>query len=176
MHMHMPCIQVHLPLLRDLSHSEYCAALKHMEVRHWATGDVLLEQGARSEALYLLVAGSLQLGRSHMHCGSWFGESGALFGGLMQAAVIALETAVCVVFSQECFEQLPARLLCSLRAAHPEGAEGTSATSAGLAGPELDENEIEIRQCVAEISSPTQLKLISELGKGARLPCYTPLP
>ena len=167
---------MHLPLLRDLSDAEYRAALKHMEVCHWAAGDVVLEQGAQSEALYLLVAGSLQLGRGHMHVGSWFGETGALFGGRMQAAVVALETAVCVVFPQKCLEQLPAHLLTSLRAAHPEGAEGASATSAGLAGPELDEDEIEIRRCVAEISSPSQLELIRELGKGAPLPCYTPLP
>ena len=167
---------MHLPLLRDLSDAEYRAALKHMEVCHWAAGDLVLEQGAQSEALYLLVAGSLQLGRGHMHVGSWFGETGALFGGRMQAAVVALETAVCVVFPQKCLEQLPAHLLTSLRAAHPEGAEGASATSAGLAGPELDEDEIEIRRCVAEISSPSQLELIRELGKGAPLPCYTPSP
>ena len=167
---------MHLPLLRDLGHAEYRAALKHMEVCHWTAGDVVLEQGARSEALYLLVAGSLQLGSGHMHVGSWFGESGALFGGRMHAAIVAVETAVCVVFPQKCLEQLPAHLLTSLRAAHPEMAEEASATSAGHAGPELDENEIEIRRCVAEISSPSQLKLVRELGKGAPLPCHNPLP
>ena len=64
--MHTPCVQVHLPLLRDLGHAEYRAALKHMEVCHWTAGDVVLEQGARSEALYLLVAGSLPVSYTHL--------------------------------------------------------------------------------------------------------------
>ena len=125
-------------------------------MEHWGPGEPVLKQGEQSAAIYLLVAGSLQLGKYRMHVGSWFGESGALFGGAMQAAVIAAELSVCAVFPKACFDALPARLLGWLRAAHPEGRSAEHSMQL----PELPQADQAVRQSASQVPSRRQSRAV----------------
>jgi CRP/FNR family transcriptional regulator, cyclic AMP receptor protein len=73
------------------------------ESRHFATGEVVIEQGELTGELLVLVSGSVEILRDDVRLaktaepGVVFGEMSALLGGPATATVRALEPAVCAV-------------------------------------------------------------------------------
>jgi CRP/FNR family transcriptional regulator, cyclic AMP receptor protein len=96
----------------------------HGSVRRFARGQVLITEGAASDALYVLIAGQMKVftngerGRELIYNmlgpGEFFGEM-FLDGGLRSASVKASADSLCVVIGQEKFR--------SFMAAYPEFAE-----------------------------------------------------
>lgn len=106
-----------IPLFRELNRRELQAVLQLIEIRKYSTGDVVFEQGAPGDGVYVVLKGCVEViqkdgkdGEKVMiaqsESGSFFGETALLENVPRTAAAVATEDTRLVLFSRDALHQL----------------------------------------------------------------------
>lgn len=106
-----------IPLFRELNRRELEAVVQLIEIRKYSTGDVVFEQGAPGDGVYVVLKGYVEVVQkdgeedkkvllAQSESGSFFGETALLEGVPRTAAAVATEDTKLVLFSRDALHQL----------------------------------------------------------------------
>ena len=106
-----------IPLFRELNRRELEAVVQLIEIRKYSTGDVVFEQGASGDGVYVVLKGYVEVVQkdgeedkkvllAQSESGSFFGETALLEGVPRTAAAVATEDTKLALFSRDALHQL----------------------------------------------------------------------
>lgn len=106
-----------IPLFRELNRRELQAVVELIEIRKYSTGDVVFEQGAQGDGVYVVLKGCVDVVQkdgedgekvllSQSESGSFFGEIALLEDAPRTAAAVAVEDTKLALFSRDALHQL----------------------------------------------------------------------
>ncbi|MYD59445.1 MAG: cyclic nucleotide-binding domain-containing protein [Gemmatimonadetes bacterium] len=106
-----------IPLFRELNRRELEAVVQLIEIRKYSTGDVVFEQGAPGDGVYVVLKGYVEVVQkdgeedkkvllAQSESGSFFGETALLEGVPRTAAAVATEDTKLALFSRDALHQL----------------------------------------------------------------------
>ena len=106
-----------VPLFQELIRRELQAVVEVIEIRKYLTGDVVFEQGARGDGVYVVLKGCVEVIQedgedgdkvllAQSESGSFFGETALLEGVPRTAAAVAVEDTELALFSRDALHQL----------------------------------------------------------------------
>lgn len=106
-----------IPLFRELNRRELEAVVQLIEIRKYSTGDVVFEQGAPGDGVYVVLKGYVEVVQNDVEedkkvllaqseSGSFFGETALLEGVPRTAAAVATEDTKLAFFSRDALHQL----------------------------------------------------------------------
>ena len=94
-----------IPVLRAFEDEELQEILKLSEIREYAPGDLILEEGKTDGWIFYLVSGKVTISKKGKQLvtlettGDVFGEMGAINGTARSASVFALENTICLALN-----------------------------------------------------------------------------
>lgn len=106
-----------IPLFRELNRRELQAVVELIEIRKYSTGDVIFEQGAPGDGVYVVLKGCVEVIQkdgedgekvllAQSESGSFFGETALLEDVPRTAVAVAVEDTKLVLFSRDALHQL----------------------------------------------------------------------
>ncbi|MYF74019.1 MAG: cyclic nucleotide-binding domain-containing protein [Gemmatimonadetes bacterium] len=106
-----------IPLFRELNRREMEAVVQLIEIRKYSTGDVVFEQGAPGDGVYVVLKGYVEVVQkdgeedkkvllAQSESGSFFGETALLKGVPRTATAVATEDTKLALFSRDALHQL----------------------------------------------------------------------
>ncbi|MCE2431840.1 MAG: cyclic nucleotide-binding domain-containing protein [Candidatus Latescibacteria bacterium] len=106
-----------IPLFRELNRRELQAVVQLIEICKYSTGDVVFEQGAPGDGVYVVLKGCVEVIQkdgedgdkvllTQSKSGSFFGETALLEGVPRTAAAVAAEDTKLALFSRDVLYQL----------------------------------------------------------------------
>ena len=106
-----------IPLFRELNRRELEAVVEFLEIRKYATGDVVFEQGASGYGVYVVLNGCVEVIQNNgedgekvllaqSESGSFFGETALLDDAPRTAAAVASEDTRLALFPRDALRQL----------------------------------------------------------------------
>ncbi len=106
-----------IPLFRELNRRELQAVVEVIEIREYLTGDVVFEQGAPGDGVYVVLKGCVEMGQkdgedtekvllARSESGSYFGETALLEDTPRTAAAVATEDTRLALFPRDALHQL----------------------------------------------------------------------
>lgn len=106
-----------VPLFRELNRRELQAVVQLIEIRKYSTGDVIFEQGAPGDGVYVVLKGCVEVIRkdgedgekvllAQSESGSFFGETALLEDVPRTAAAVATEDTRLALFPRDALHQL----------------------------------------------------------------------
>ena len=112
----------HTPLFQGISEKELELILPLLKIRNYKKGDLILKEGEKGDAFYLIKTGSVEVLKkettsdslypiSTLELNDWFGEMAFLGEGIRQSSVRALEPVEAIA--------IPASTLCKLAETNP---------------------------------------------------------
>ena len=106
-----------IPLFRELNRRELQAVVQILNIRKYSTGDVVFEQGAQGDGVYVVLKGCVDVIQkdgedgekvllSQSESGSFFGEIALLEDAPRTAAAVVVEDTKLALFSRDALRQL----------------------------------------------------------------------